>query len=695
MKPTTLLETYENLPPLSRIEKLRSVLEEHNHSYYVLDEPSIPDEDYDALMRLLEELELENPSSASSFSPTQRVGHGKSVGFRPAKHHRPMLSIANAFEDQEVFKFIERAENDLGPVSDDVTFSCEPKFDGLAMSLLYEKGVLVRAATRGDGETGEDVTLQVKTISSIPHNIVESCVQNDIPVPELLEVRGEVLMLRADFHKLNDRLRASGQKVMANPRNAAAGSLRQIDPRITAKRPLAFFTYALGVHDGFIPPKTHTGTLAVLKNLGFPVSDLVQAVSHQEGCLNYYKEIGEKRDALPFDIDGVVYKVDPYEYQEELGFRSKTPVWAIAHKFPPQERLTKILSIDIQVGRTGALTPVARLEPVTVGGVQVGNATLHNADEIARKDVRVGDTVIVRRAGDVIPEVVSVIKEKRQPGAKKFSFPSSCPICGSLAIRPSGEAVSRCSGKFACSAQRKASVEHFVSRRAMDVDGIGEVHIQNAIDAGLLQDPADLYTLSLEEWCSLDRMGERLAKKIMSGLEKSKSLPLHRFIYALGIRQVGEATAKSLSATFPSIEDLKAASVDDFQAVEDIGPIAAESLFEWFSSPEGLSLLTKFSSAGVAPQSSLSVIPSEGKFSGQTIVLTGTLPSMTRDEAVALIEAEGGKVSSSVSKKTSFVLAGADAGSKLEKAISLGVDVLDEDAFMKKIRPSSKFKAGR
>ena len=686
----TTLDTYEHLPPKQRIEKLRTVLEECNHAYYILNETIIPDIDYDALMRCLEKLEEEHPEFVEKTSPSQQVGFGKSVGFAQATHLKPMLSIANAFDDEEVSSFTDRVSSELAISAQEVSFSAEPKFDGLAISLLYQDGLLTRAATRGDGETGEDVTNQVKTIKNIPHDIRLLCQQTGHPIPSLLEVRGEILILRKDFEALNEGLRNNMLKTFANPRNAASGSLRQIDPAITATRPLTFFTYALGVSEGVDLPQGHVQTLHLLQQWGFPVSPLVQEVKGPQGCLTYYQMMGKKRDSLDFDIDGVVYKVNDYACQRELGFRSKTPVWAVAHKYPPQEQLTEVVGIDIQVGRTGSLTPVARLLPVTVGGVVVTNATLHNADEIARKDIRVGDTVIVRRAGDVIPEVVSVIPSKRPKTAKPYQMPSSCPVCQAKAVRPPGEAVLRCTGGLTCKAQKKAAFEHFVSRKAMDVEGLGEIHIENALNAGLVDDPADLYELSIDKWCTLERMGTKLAQRIQEGLEKSKSLPLHRFVYALGIRQVGEATAKSLARHFGSLDNLKKATVEDLQQVQDIGPIVAQNIVEWFDAPFNNQLLSKFAAHAVGLSSLPLSTPSSQLLDGMTIVLTGTLPNLSREQATQMIEENGGKVSGSVSKKTSAVLAGSDAGSKLTKAQALGVPVWDEGVFLQKTsKPSS------
>ena len=673
--PTTGLDLFENDPPARRVEKLRDVIAEHNRAYYELDAPTIPDADYDALVRTLEGLEQAYPALAAVQSPTQRVGGQRVIGFAPAPHLKPMLSINNAFDPEEAQAFVDRtAEPDPG---NEPEFSLEPKFDGLAMSLLYQDGVLVRGATRGDGETGEDVTAQVKTIACIPHDIRASCKRAGVPVPARLEVRGEVLMFRADFEALNDRLRAAGQATMANPRNAAAGSLRQIDPAVTATRPLSFFAYALGVADGFDGGQAHTQSMARLRDLGFPVCDLASKGRGLKACLAYYQDIQSRRDELPFDIDGVVYKVDSYKVQEELGWRSRSPVWAIAHKYPPQEVMTPLLDIDVQVGRTGAVTPVAILQPVLVGGVMVARATLHNADEIARKDVRVGDMVIVRRAGDVIPEVVGPVLSMRKQALAPFQMPSMCPACGSTVDRAEGEAVARCSGGYACSAQRQTCLEYFVSRKAMDVDGLGSVHLANAVAAGLLHDPADLFSLTTAQWCSLDRMGEKLALRIQDGLEQSKSRPLHRLVFSLGIRQVGEATAKALARRFGSLDRLASATLDDLQKVEDVGPSVAASVVAWFAEPRHQALVGKLRAAGVqaALVEEQSAVVAEGPLTGKSVVITGTLPGLSRDEAKALVEQLGGKPVSSVSKKTDLVIAGAEAGSKLGKAQELGIVV--------------------
>ena len=689
----TTLDLFEQDPPAVRIQKLRAEIETHNHNYYVLDEPSIPDVDYDALMRVLEELEEQYPQFAQQASPSQKVGGRAAIGFAPAQHLKPMLSLGNAFTSEEVGDFSRRIQDDLQQNETLLSFSVEPKFDGLALSLLYRAGVLVRGATRGDGETGEDVTEQVKTIKNIPHDIRAACKRMGVAVPETLEVRGEVVMLRADFEKLNDTLRAAGTKTLANPRKAAAGSLRQIDPKVTATRPLTFFTYALGVTEGFEGGVSHTQSLALLKQMGFPICDLSKQVFGQAGCLEYYEHIRSLRDTLPFDIDGVVYKIDAYEQQQTLGWRSKTPVWAVAHKYPPQECLTILRAIELQVGRTGAITPVARLDPVTVGGVVVTNATLHNLDEITRKDIRVGDTVIVRRAGDVIPEVVAPVLDKRPAVTKKFKMPSACPVCGSSVSRPEGEAVYRCTGGVSCGAQKKAAFEHFVSRKAMDIDGLGEIHINNAIDAGLVNDPSDLYSLSLDQWCSLERMGEKLATRIMDQLDQSKTRPLNRLIFALGIRHVGESTAKALAKSFGSLDNLASASATELEQVDDVGSVVAASITSWFADKRHQLILKKMTLAGVSPPEQQVVSEANSDFAGKTFVLTGTLPNMSREQAAALIEQAGGKISSSVSKKTSVVVAGDDAGSKLKKAQELSVLIWSEDDLRQALDGPSKPKA--
>ena len=689
--PYTALDTFENDPPALRVQKLRSEIERHNKNYYDLDQPTIPDVDYDALMRTLESLEEQYPELLTENSPSTLVGGTASVGFPPAKHYARMQSIANGFTDEEVGGFATRVQKDLKAA--EVEMSAEPKFDGLAMSLLYKDGVLVRGATRGDGEVGEDVTAQVKTIKNVPHDIRAACAAAGRPVPSLLEVRGEVVMLKKDFEEFNQKQRGLGLKVLANPRNGAAGSMRQIDPTITATRPLNFFAYALGVCEGFEPAKTHVETLEIIEQFGLPLAkfkgkNLLQRTKNLQECLNYYNFIGAHRNELPFDIDGVVYKVDNLEDQKTLGWRSKTPIWAMAHKYPPQECMTKLLAIDVQVGRTGAVTPVGRLEPINVGGVVVTNATLHNIDEIERKDIRVGDIVVVRRAGDVIPEIVSAVHDLRKEETPRFAMPSVCPVCSSTVSRSEGEAVFRCSGGGVCGAQKQGAFEHFVHRKAMNIDGLGGVHIANAIAAGLLNTIDDIYALNMDTLCQLDRMGEKNAKKILSEIEESKSAPLNRLIFALGIRHVGESTAKTLAKRFGSFEQLQNARVEELDLVEDVGNIVANSIHQWFNTPINQDLINRLQAMGLNPTET--VAAHNTTFAGMTFVLTGTLPTMTRDEAAALIENCGGKISSSVSKKTSAVVAGEEAGSKLKKAEDLGVEIWDEDYLVRQANPSSK-----
>lgn len=691
---STALDLFETLPPAQRVVRLRQEVARHQHAYYVDDAPLIPDVDFDALFRALEEVEAAHPELFDPTSPTQRVGGVAQSSFSPAKHYRPMLSLGNAFEDEEVDAFDARARTLLGAT--DIEYAVEPKFDGIAMSITYRDGVLERGATRGDGETGEDVTANVKTIRNVPLDIRPACQKMGIEVPHLLEVRGEVLMARKDFEKVNAALREAGQATLANPRNAAAGSMRQLDARVTARRRLSFFAYALGVAEGFDRGPSHSASMDQLSRLGFQVSDLADVVIGEHGLMDYYDRIGKARDSLPFDIDGVVYKVNDYALQEKLGWVSRSPRWAVAHKYPPQEVMTRLLGIDIQVGRTGALTPVARLEPVSVGGVMVANATLHNIDEILRKDVRIGDMVMVRRAGDVIPEVVGPVLSMRPDDAAMFVMPSQCPDCQSDVVRPEGEAISRCSGGMVCRAQRHGLLEHFVGRRAMDIDGLGQVHLDNAIESGLVSTPVDLYRLGVADWCTLPRMGEKLARRIVDQVEASKTRPLHRVIFALGIRQIGETTAKDLARNFGSLEALLAATPEQLEKIEGVGPIVAASVVSHMNDPATRGSVEGLLAAGVSPQApALPSAESGALYAGKTFVLTGTLPSLTREQAQAMIEAAGGKVSSSVSKKTSFVVAGSDAGSKLKKAQDLGVTILDEEGLKALLEPSASLKGPR
>ena len=765
--------------PAARIDELRRTLDDANYRYYVLDDPSMPDAEYDRLLRELEALEAEHPERASEDSPTQRVGIAPTGAFAEVRHAMPMLSLGNAFEDEEVADFVRRIGQALD--EDEPVFSVEPKLDGLAISLRYEGGRFVQGATRGDGATGEDVTANLRTVKAVPLHL------RGEGWPRVLEVRGEVYMPLAAFKRYNERALAEGGKVLANPRNGAAGSLRQLDPRMTAQRPLAFYAYGVGAVDGGELPQTHSATLARLREWGFPVSGESDVVRGLDGLLGYYRRIGERRDSLPFDIDGVVYKIDDYAEQEQLGFVSRAPRWALAHKFPAQEQSTVLEGIDIQIGRTGAATPVARLKPVQVAGVTVTNATLHNADQIARLDVRVGDTVIVRRAGDVIPEVVRVMPEYRDPHAPEWSMPTACPVCGSEIVREEGEAVWRCSGELSCPAQRKEAIRHFVSRRAMDVEGMGERFVEALVDLGFVESVADIFRLTLEDLLEMKRRADerdgttpetvkagkvatKWAENLVEAIEHSRRTTLERFLFALGIQHVGESTAKALAQWFGSLETVRRLPWPLFKHVPDIGGEVARALGHFFDqagnqqviddllergvviqdehppSPrlrEGLDLASllvdleipkvtriraerlaaafpdaaalidapehNFVAAGLpadtasalatwlevetnsrllsasfeAMKALRAALPAEdaiaaGPLDGKTVVLTGTLSSMTRDEAKARLEALGAKATGSVSKKTDFVVAGEAAGSKLAKAESLGVEVWDE-----------------
>jgi len=660
-----------------RVLKLREEINYHNYRYYVLDDPEIPDSEYDRLLRELQALEEKHPELITNDSPTQRVGAQPLASFSEIKHLQPMLSLNNAFSEQEVLDFVRRAKEKLqyDQVSQEIVYAAEPKLDGLAISLLYEKGQLVRGATRGDGITGEDVTQNVRTIDAIPLKLMGK------QFPSRLEVRGEVVMTKSGFNKLNEIQRDKGEKVFANPRNAAAGSLRQLDPKVTATRPLMFYSYAVGLVEGGSIPDTQTAVLARLKDWGLPVNSEIKQVQGASGCLEYYNEIGARRDQLDYDIDGVVYKVDKLEEQEKLGFVSRAPRWAIAHKFAAQEEMTRLLAIDIQVGRTGALTPVARLEPVFVGGVTVTNATLHNQDEIERKDIRVGDTVIVRRAGDVIPEVVSSIKSKRKKGARKFKLPKQCPVCGSEVIRLENEAVSRCTGGLFCDAQRKESIKHFASRKAMDIEGLGDKLVEQLVDADMVHDLSDIFNLELDKLAGLERMAEKSAKNLLAALEKSKSTMLDRFIFSLGIRQVGETTAKTLAQHFGSLPAVMSATEEALIDVPDVGPVVAESIVHFFNEPHNTAVIKKLQAAGVH-WDDVEVDKSKPQpLADQIFVVTGTLSTMSRDEAKQALQALGAKVTGSVSKKTDYVVLGENPGSKAAKAEALGITILDESAF--------------
>ena len=660
----------------ARAAFLCAELTRYNHAYHVLDAPLISDAEYDRLFVELQQLETDWPGLQTPDSPTLRVGAPPAKAFAPVAHRVPMLSLNNAFADEEVAAFDQRVRDGLEQenTAASVDYAVEPKFDGLAISLRYEKGVFVQGATRGDGSTGEEVTQNLRTIPSLPLRLA-----HPVSAPELLEVRGEVLMLRADFEALNQRQDSLGEKRFANPRNAAAGSLRQLDSRITASRPLFFYAYGLGAGAETLGLESHSQAMDWLLAAGFPVAPQRRVVSGVTGLLAYYREIGAARASLPYDIDGVVYKVNRYRWQQELGFVSRAPRFAIAHKFPAEEATTEVLGIDVQVGRTGAITPVARLKPVFVGGVTVTNATLHNEDEVRRKDVHIGDTVIVRRAGDVIPEVLAVVVDKRPILAPEFIMPRHCPECGSDIIRIEGEAVARCTGGLVCPAQRKQALLHFASRRAMDIEGLGDKLVEQLVDANLVASPADIYALTLPTLSGLERMGEKSAANLLDSIAASRQTSLARFIFALGIRNVGEATARDLARHFGTLDTIMQADLAALQAVTDVGPVVAASLLDFFAEPHNREVIRRLvEEAGISWPTEAAAPRGDLVFTGKTLVLTGTLPTLKRDEAKARIEAAGGKVAGSVSKKTDFVVAGEEAGSKLEKAIELGIAIIDE-----------------
>lgn len=665
----------------SQAAALREQLNHHNYHYYVLDDPEVPDAEYDRLFRELQALEQRYPALVTSDSPTQRVGAKPLSAFAEVQHVVPMLSLGNAFDDDEVLAFGRRVSEKLG--TEDVVFTAEPKLDGLAISLLYENGVLMRAATRGDGATGEDVTQNVRTIKSIPLHLLGD------DFPSLLEVRGEVYMPKAGFEALNERQRAAGEKPFANPRNAAAGSLRQLDSKIAATRPLTIFCYGVGQVEQGELPDSHGAILQRLKDWGLRVCPEIETVRGIGSCLAYYRRIAEHRAALSYDIDGVVYKVDDLAQQQVLGFVSRAPRWAIAHKFPAQEAITQLLGIDVQVGRTGALTPVARLAPVEVGGVTVTNATLHNQDEIERMDVRVGDTVVVYRAGDVIPKVDSVVLSQRPKHTRRFEMPKHCPECGSDVEREEGEAIMRCSGGLFCPAQRKQAIKHFASRRAMDIEGLGDKLVDQLVDAGLVENPADLYQLSLEAVAGLERMAEKSARNLLDALEKSKSTTLARFLFALGIREVGETTALSLANHYRSLDAIMQADAENLQTVPDVGPVVAAHVVTFFKQRHNREVIDKLLAAGVHWPWIEKIETAALPLAGKTAVLTGTLSSLSRDEAKQKLQALGAKVAGSVSKKTDLVIAGEAAGSKLEKAEALGIEILDESGLITLLEQSA------
>jgi DNA ligase (NAD+) len=659
---------------LKQIQKLRQDINEHNYRYYVLDDPSVSDAGYDQLFIALQALEKAHPEFIIPESPTQRVGAEPSKEFAEVQHEVAMLSLENAFADDDVVAFDHRVKDRLA-VEHDIEYICEPKLDGLAVNLRYENGVFVRAATRGDGATGEDVTANIRTIKMVPLQLQG----NDFPIS--IEVRGEVYIPKAGFIALNKKADIKGEKIFANPRNAAAGSLRQLNPKITAKRPLAIFCYGVGKIVGGPDFQSHSEILALLKKWGFVINPKVRVVKGIENCLTYYQAIGKKRAELAYEIDGVVYKVNSIKEQQRLGFVSRAPRWAIAHKFPAEQVQTTIEAVEFQVGRTGALTPVARLRSVSVGGVTVSNATLHNMDEVRRKDIQIGDTVTIQRAGDVIPEVVAVVTDKRPAHTVKIMLPLECPICHSAVERIEGESAARCTGGLFCPAQRKEAIKHFASRRAMDVEGLGDKLVEQLIDCNLISSPADLYLLTLEQLSGLERMAEKSAQNLLAAFEKSKKTTLSRFLYGLGIREVGEATAKNLAKHYGDLQPIYSATVEDLQEIQDIGPVVAKHIVAFFSEDHNHDVIKKLLKAGIhwdiIQKSQL-----ESVLSGKTFVLTGSLGSMSRDEAKDKLEKLGAKVAGSVSAKTSYVIVGADAGSKLKKAQALGVPVLEENEFL-------------
>ena len=658
----------------NKIQELIEKISTFDYQYYVLDNPSISDFEYDKIFKLLVDLENKNPELIRPDSPSQRVGGKALDSFESVIHRQAMLSLNNAFEEDELIAFDKRIKDDIG--IDEVEYAVEPKFDGLAITLTYENGIFVQGATRGDGYTGENVTHNLKTIRSIPTKL------NHTNPPKILEVRGEVLMLKKDFELLNQKQESLDEKKFANPRNAAAGSLRQLDPRITATRPLTFFSYGLGVCEPNLNLKTHTETIQLLKQFNLPISDLSSSVKGVKGLQSFYAKVLKLRDTLPYDIDGVVYKVNSFNYQSELGFVSRAPRWAIAHKFPAEEALTEILDINVQVGRTGAITPVARLKPVFVGGVTVTNATLHNEDEMIRKDVHIGDMVSVRRAGDVIPEIVRVLVDKRPKTIRKFKMPTACPECGSPLIRIDDEAIIRCSGGLICPAQQKQSIIHFASRKAMDIEGLGDKSVEQLVNVGLIQGLADIYKLELEQLVSLDRMAEKSSQNLLDAIEKSKLTSLPRFIYALGIRNVGESTAKDLAGFYGDLYEIMKQTEESLQLVPDIGPKVAKSISDFFRQTKSREVIESLISLGVHwPKYDIKKSAS-GILATKTFVLTGTLPSMSREEVKSIIEMNGGKIAGSVSKKTDYVIAGTDAGSKLTVAQQLGIEIISESEFL-------------
>ena len=654
-------------------DRLRQELNEHNHLYYVLDAPVITDQEYDRLFRRLQEIEAEYPELLSADSPTQRVGSEPASHFDTVRHEVAMLSLENAFDDDEMLAFDRRLREKLDH-ENPLAYCAEPKLDGLAISLLYEAGELVRAATRGDGRSGENITANARTIRSIPLRL-----RGD-NLPARIEVRGEVYMELEGFSTLNRNQQESGGKVFANPRNAAAGSLRLLDSRITASRPLTFCSYGTGLVEGGSLPAGQYQKMQFLHEIGFPISRQIELLNSIDDCLDYYRRILEQREHLGYDIDGVVFKLDDGQLQQQAGFVARAPRWAIAYKFPAQEVMTRLLDVDFQVGRTGALTPVARLEPVAVGGVMVSNATLHNMDEIERKDIRIGDIVIVRRAGDVIPEVVAPVIQQREAGLRRPKMPGLCPVCGSEVLQQPGQAAYRCIGGLGCAAQRKEAIKHFASRKAMDIEGLGDKLVEQMVESNLIDSVADLYHLSLEQLAGLDRMAEKSAQNLLDALEQSKKTTLARFVYALGIREVGESTAESLAAHFGALEPLMGADVEALQRVEDVGPVVAENIRHFFDQNNNREIVDQLLRTGIE-WPAIAVTQQAQTLEGKTFVITGTLDGYSRDQAARLLKARGAKVSGSVSAKTSAVISGENPGSKLSKAEALGVEVLGQAEF--------------
>lgn len=656
----------------TQIEELSELLEEYNYQYYVLDDPSVPDSEYDRLFQQLQKLEQQNPELISPNSPTQKVGGVALTKFEQVTHQQPMLSLDNVFEQQALTDFMQRAQD--RSADSETAFCVEPKLDGLAASIIYENGALVQAATRGDGQTGENVTENVKTIANLPLKL------RGENIPSLLEVRGEVFMLKAGFNKLNDGLIAAGEKPFVNPRNAAAGSLRQLDSKIAAKRPLAFYCYAVGVFEGDLADSQFE-RIQQLKGWGLPISDEVKRVVGADKCQDYYQAIQEKRPNLPYEIDGVVYKVDDISLQEKLGYVARAPRWATAYKFPAEEAVTLVENIEFQVGRTGAITPVAKLKPVFVGGVTVSNATLHNKDEIERLGILIGDHVVVRRAGDVIPQVARVLLDKRDSSnTREIEFPTVCPVCGSSVERIEGEAIIRCAGGLYCEAQRKEAIKHFASRKALDIDGLGNKLVELLVDQKMIQNPAQLFTLTVEQIAVLPRMGQVSAKKLINSLQVSKKTTLARFLYSLGIREVGEATANNLANHYKTMTAIESATVEDLKKVSDVGEIVAKHIYYFFRQAHNIEVVTKLIEAGIHWPEIAEVKESELPLLGQTFVITGSFASMSRADIKNALQNLGAKVAGSVSKKTSTVIAGEAAGSKLTKAQDLGIKIMDETA---------------